>query len=97
MKIYIYDLPAHLQNCTDEGEAWQHFLYGAELRVPRLLQNSTHVTKDPEQADYFYVPPFFFCRGTLSSLGERSGWGCDEGDGTGKGQAKDGKGRLKSR
>eukprot|EP00884_Botryococcus_braunii_P022615 jgi/Botrbrau1/9037/Bobra.0376s0014.1 len=64
LKIYIYDLPAHLQNCTDEADMWQYSLYGGEIRLPRLLRASSHVTQDPEEADYFYVPPIFFCLGT---------------------------------
>jgi hypothetical protein len=63
LKIYIYSLPASLQNCTDEAEMWQHHLYGGEIKLPRLIAASAHVTKDPEEADYFYVPTVFFCRG----------------------------------
>jgi hypothetical protein len=35
--------------------------YGAEQRIPDSLAESRWVTSNPEEADFFYVPAFFYC------------------------------------
>ena len=58
-RIYIYDLPTIFHEC----DAWdhEHRNYAAEHLLPAQLAASAFVTKDPKDADLFYVPAYTYC------------------------------------
>ena len=61
-KIYVYTLPPSFQQCGIAS--YEYFLYGAngaEKMVPATIMESEHMTMDPEEADFFYVPPWTYC------------------------------------
>jgi hypothetical protein len=56
-KIYVYDLPEKYHNFSrfgDEIRAPSCF-YALDEIFPRLLRESPYLTKNAEEADYFYV------------------------------------------
>ena len=69
-KIYVYPLPPSFQQC--DITFYEYFLYGAEKTVPVTIMESEHMTADPEEADFFYVPPWTYClshRNDIPELG----------------------------
>lgn len=62
-KIYVYPLPYYLATCDWDApeNPWNLSIYGVETMLPPRIRNSQHVTHDPEEADFFYVPTLFYC------------------------------------
>ena len=56
---YIYDLPTIFHECNAEDH--EHRIYAAEHLLPTQLAASAFVTKDPKEADLFYVPAYIYC------------------------------------
>ncbi len=62
--VYIYEMPGVF---TDTGgTAWPH---STEYLFHRFLLESVHRTRDPEQADYFFVPVYASVRCAQSERG----------------------------
>lgn len=59
-KIFIYDIPAY-SNCM-HAEGGEALIYGTEQILPKALrQSQIYITKDPEEADFFYVDAHLYC------------------------------------
>jgi hypothetical protein len=70
IKIYVYDLPRNLSGIdalckngstvldTKGGMCSPTANRGHEFIIPSLLRESSAITLDPEQANYFYVPAY---------------------------------------
>ncbi|KAG1678020.1 hypothetical protein FOA52_000816 [Chlamydomonas sp. UWO 241] len=76
-KIYIYELPERLRNAS-VGDVTDTF-YGLEQLFPELLLASHHVTKNGNEADFFYVNawlsfPKTTVRDIVAALQEAGPW-----------------------
>ena len=61
-KIYIYDLPSEFHsNLKRDQRRCVSDQYGTEIRIHEDLLHSPIRTKNPEEADFFYVPIYGEC------------------------------------
>ena len=65
LKIFVYDLPGHFNKEIVAGNPkCKTHMFAAELRVHEALEADPYgvTTKDPDAADYFYLPVYSSCK-----------------------------------
>ncbi|KAK3287380.1 Glycerol kinase [Cymbomonas tetramitiformis] len=61
-KVYVYDLPAEYNHALkQEQRRCITDQYGTEIRIHEELLRSHVLTKDPEEADFFFIPIYGEC------------------------------------
>ena len=64
LKVYMYDLPLRFNEeiVITNKQCAQGHMFGAELAIHQQLATSIARTKDPREADLFYVPVYSSCK-----------------------------------
>ena len=71
-RIYIYDdLQSNWTHCAPHivDDQWAFHIYGAEIQVSRYFNVSVHRTRNPEEADLFFVPALIYCARVVDGKG----------------------------
>lgn len=64
-KIFVYHLPERFNvQIRRENKKCAEHMFAAEVAIHTYLQNSALRTRDPKDADFFYVPVYTTCRYT---------------------------------
>lgn len=61
LKVYVYDLPAKYNRDWLSNERCNNHLFASEVAIHRALMTSEVRTRDPSEADFFFVPVYVSC------------------------------------